>query len=41
MNAEKEKEDKYGKACRDRQRGVSPMVYSVDGMLGKKAKTAE
>ena len=40
-NAEKEKEDKYGKACRDRQRDFTPMVYSVDGMPGNKAKTAE
>ena len=40
-NIEKEKEDKSGKACRDRQRDFTPMVYSVDGMPGKKAKTAE
>ena len=41
MNAEKEKEDKYGKACKDRQRDFCPMVYSVDGLPGGKAKTAE
>ena len=40
-NAEKEKEDKYGKACKDRQRDFCPMVYYVDGLPGKKAKTAE
>ena len=40
-NAEKEKEDKYGKACKDRQRDFCPLVYSVDGLPGKKAKTAE
>ena len=37
-NAEKEKEDKYGKACKDRQRDFAPMVYSVDGLPGKTAK---
>ena len=40
-NAEKEKEEKYGKACCNRQRDFTPMVYSVDGMPGRKAKTAE
>ena len=40
-NAEKEKEDKYGKACKDRQRDFCLLVYSVDGLPGKKAKTAE
>ena len=40
-NAEKEKEDKYGKACNERQHDFCPMVYSVDGLPGRKAKTAE
>ena len=37
-NAEKEKEDKYSKACKDRQRDFCPMVYSVDGLPGRESK---
>ena len=39
--AEKAKCDKYESACRDRQRDFVPLVYSVDGLPGKRAKAAE
>jgi hypothetical protein len=40
-NAEKEKCAKYERACRERQRDFTPLVYSVDGMPGCKAEAAE
>ena len=39
--AEKEKIGKYGDACTRRRRDFTPMVYSVDGMPGAKARAAE
>ena len=39
--AEKEKIGKYGDACKERRRDFTPLVYSVDGMPGKKARAAE
>ena len=39
--AEKEKEEKYGEACRAQQKDFTPLVYSVDGMPGKLARAAE
>ena len=40
---EKEKIGKYGygDACTQRRQDITPMVYSVDGMPGKKARAAE
>ncbi len=38
---EREKKKKYGKACRERRRDFTPMVYLVDGMPGKEARAAE
>jgi hypothetical protein len=40
-NAEKEKCTKYERACRERQRDFTPLVYSVDKMPGRKAEAAE
>ncbi len=40
-NAEKEKCTKYESACREQQRDFTPLVYSVDGMPGRKAEAAE
>ncbi len=40
-NAEKEKCTKYESACRERQRDFTPLVYSVDGMTGRKAEASE
>ncbi len=37
----KEKKDKYETACLDRRRDFTPLVYSVDGMASKDARTAE
>ena len=37
----KEKKDKYEAACLDRRRDFTPLVYSVDGMASKDARTAE
>ena len=37
----KEKKDKYETACLDRHRDFTPLVYSVDGMASKDARTAE
>ena len=39
--AEKIKKDKYLAPCLDRRRGFMPLVYSVDGMAGKEAKSFE
>ena len=38
---DKEKKDKYETACLDRRRDFTPLVYSVDGMASKDARTAE
>jgi hypothetical protein len=38
---EKEKDDPYGIACRVQQKDFTPLVYSVDGMPGKQARSAE
>ena len=38
---EKTKKDKYLKACLDRRRHFSPLVYSVDGLAGKETRAAE
>ena len=40
-SAEKEKCQKYEAACAERQRDFVPMVYSVDGLPGRRAKAAE
>ncbi|KAL7474268.1 hypothetical protein ACHAW6_000257 [Cyclotella cf. meneghiniana] len=37
----KEKKDKYETACLDRRQDFAPLVYSVDGMALKDARTAE
>jgi len=39
--AEKEKCTKYKAACAERQRDFVPLVYSVDGLPGQRAKAAE
>ena len=39
--AEKEKEEKYGEACKVQQKDFTPLCYSVDGMPGKLARAAE
>ena len=39
--AEKEKEEKYGEACRENQQDFTPLVYSVDRMPGVKARATE
>ena len=41
QQAEKAKCDKYKSAWQDRQRDFVPLVYSVDGLPGKRAKAAE
>jgi hypothetical protein len=37
---EKEKKDKYGALCIARHRTFTPLVFSVDGLLGKEATAA-
>jgi hypothetical protein len=37
---EKEKKDKYLDACIERRRQFTPLVYSVDGMMGSEARAA-
>jgi hypothetical protein len=37
----KEKKDKYETACLHRRRDFTPLVYSIDGMASKDARTAE
>ncbi|KAL7474631.1 hypothetical protein ACHAW6_000596 [Cyclotella cf. meneghiniana] len=37
----KEKKDKYETACLDRRQDFTPLVYSVDGMAFKDARTAK
>ena len=37
---EKEKKDKYLDACVERRRQFTPLVYSVDGLLGEEARAA-
>jgi hypothetical protein len=38
LRHEKEKKDKYGALCIKRRRTFTPLVFSVDGLLGKEAK---
>jgi len=38
---EKEKKDKYLQNCLEMQKDFTPMVYSVDGIAGRKARNAE
>ena len=37
---EREKKDKYAAACAARQRSFTPLVFSVDGLLGKETSAA-
>jgi hypothetical protein len=37
---EKEKKDKYGALCIARRRTFTPLVFSIDGLLGKEATAA-
>ena len=37
---EKEKKNKYGALCIARRRTFTPLVFSIDGLLGKEAKAA-
>ena len=37
----RQKVDKYGEACLERRRDFTPLIYSVDGMPGKEARSAE
>ena len=36
----REKKDKYAKACADRRRHFTPLVFSTDGMMAAEAKAA-
>ena len=38
---EREKKKKYEEACKERRRTFVPLVYSVDGMPGKAARSTE
>ena len=38
---EKEKKDKYLKTCHEMRKDFAPMVYSVDGMAGREARSNE
>jgi len=38
---EKEKKDKYLQNCLEMRKDFTPMVYSVDGIAGRKARNAE
>ena len=38
---EKEKKDKYLKACHEMRKDFTPMVYSVNGVAGREARSAE
>ena len=38
---EKEKKDKYLKTCHEMRKDFTPMVYSVDGIAGREARSAE
>jgi hypothetical protein len=40
LRHEKEKKDKYGALCIARRRTFTPLVFSIDGLLGKEAKAA-
>ena len=37
---EREKKEKYNEVCLERQRTFTPLVFSVDGLMGKEAKAA-
>ena len=38
---EKEKKDKYLRKCHEERKDFTPLVYSVDGIAGREAKSAE
>ena len=38
---EKEKKDKYERACREQRKDFTALVYSIDGMAGPKTRAAE
>jgi hypothetical protein len=38
---EKEKKDKYLQNCLEMQKDFTPMVYSVDGIVGREAQNVE
>jgi hypothetical protein len=40
LRQEKEKKDKYGALCIARRRTFTPLVFSVDGLIGKEGKAA-
>ena len=40
LRHEKEKKDKYGALCIARRRTFTPLVFSIDGLLGKEATAA-
>ena len=40
LRHEKEKKDKYGAHCIARRRTFTPLVFSIDGLLGKEATAA-
>ena len=40
LRQEKEKKDKYGALCLARRRTFTPLVFSVDGLMGKEATAA-
>ena len=40
LRHEKEKKNKYGALCIARRRTFTPLVFSIDGLLGKEAKAA-
>ena len=40
LRHEKEKKDKYGALCIARRRSFTPLVFSIDGLLGKEATAA-
>ena len=38
---EKKKKDKYEKACHEKRKDFSPLIYSIDGMAGPATRAAE
>jgi hypothetical protein len=41
LQHEKQKKDKYLRACLEMRKDFTPMVYSVDGIAGREARNAE
>jgi hypothetical protein len=41
VDQEEEKKDQYLARCHELRKDFTPMIYSVDGMLGREAKMAE